>query len=37
MKWMETHKDKKLACANFLKLFMKDTKNNEMVLHQLLD
>jgi hypothetical protein len=36
MKWMQKYKDKKLAYANFLKLFGKDRMNNEMVLHKLL-
>jgi len=37
MKWMDNNKNKKLAYTNFLKLFTKDTKKNEMVLHQLLN
>jgi hypothetical protein len=37
MNWMQTHKDKKLAFANFLKLFTKDTKKNESILHRLLN
>ena len=34
---MDYRKNKKLAYADFLKLFSENTKNNEMVLHQLLD
>ena len=36
MKWMQKYKDKKLAYTNFLKLFSKDTRKNEIVLHKLL-
>jgi hypothetical protein len=34
---MRSRKDKKSAYEDFLKLFSGNTKNNEMVLHQLLD
>jgi hypothetical protein len=36
MKWMKDHKNKKLAFSNFLKLFDKNTKKNEVILHKLL-
>jgi len=36
MKWMKDHKNKKLAFSNFLKLFEKNTKKNEVILHKLL-
>jgi hypothetical protein len=37
MKWMENEKNKKSAYSNFLKLFTQDTRENEMVLHHLLN
>ena len=37
MMWMQTHKDKKSAFANFLSLFSKDTKKNEVILNKLLN
>jgi hypothetical protein len=37
MKNMDYRRDKKSAFENFLKLFSENTKNNERVLHQLLD
>jgi len=37
MKNMDNRRDKKSAYEDFLKLFSENTKNNEMVLHQLLD
>ena len=37
MKNLDYRKDKKSAYEDFLKLFSENTKNNEMVLHQLLD
>ena len=37
IKWMQQYKDKKLAYANFLKSFTKDTKKNESILHHLLN
>jgi hypothetical protein len=37
MKWMQQHKNKKLAFSNFLKLFSKDTKKNEVILNKLLN
>jgi hypothetical protein len=37
MKWMEKNKNKELAYTNFLKLFTKDTKENESILHSLLN
>ena len=36
MRYMQDHKNKKLAYSNFLKLFSKDPKENEIILHQLL-
>jgi hypothetical protein len=36
MRYMQYHKNKKLAYSNFLKLFSKDPKENEIILHQLL-
>jgi len=36
MDYMDSRKNKKSAYADFLKLFSENTKNNEMVLHQLL-
>jgi hypothetical protein len=36
MKNMDNRRDKKSAYEDFLKLFSENTKNNEMVLHQLL-
>ena len=37
MMWMQKNKNKELAYDNFLKLFSKNYKKNEMVLHQLLN
>jgi hypothetical protein len=37
MLWMQILKDKKLAFSNFLNLFNKDTKMNEIILHKLLN
>jgi len=37
MRWMEQHNNKKSAYSNFLKLFSKDTKKNEITLHKLLN
>jgi len=37
MRWMEQHNNKKSAYSNFLKLFSKDTKKNELILHRLLN
>ena len=37
MKYLQKYKDKNVAYARFLKLFNKDRKNNEMVLHKLLN
>jgi len=37
MMWMQKYKNKELAYDNFLKLFMKDTKKNESILHRLLN
>jgi hypothetical protein len=37
MRYMQDHKNKKLAYSNFLKLFNKDTQNNEVILHKLLN
>jgi hypothetical protein len=34
MSYMESHKNKESAFANFLSLFTKNTKNNEMILHK---
>ena len=34
MKWMEKNKNKELAYTNFLKLFTKDTKENELILNE---
>jgi len=34
---MQTHKDKKSAFANFLSLFSKDSKKNEVILNKLLN
>jgi hypothetical protein len=37
MLYLQQHKDKKSAFAKFLSLFSKDTKNNELVLNELLN
>jgi hypothetical protein len=37
MRYMEKNKNKELAYTNFLKLFTKDTKENESILHSLLN
>jgi len=39
MKWMQDHKhkDKKICFMSFLKLFSKDPKKNEIILHNLLN
>jgi hypothetical protein len=37
MRYMDSHKDKKSAFANFLKLFSKNTKKNEIILNKLLN
>jgi hypothetical protein len=34
MSYMDSHKNKESAFANFLSLFTKDTKNNETILHK---
>ena len=36
MRYMQEHKDKELGFSSFLKLFSKDTKKNEKILHELL-
>jgi hypothetical protein len=38
MRWMQEHKhkDKKMCYKSFLKLFLKDPKENEIILHRLL-
>ena len=36
MTYMQQHKNKKLGYSNFLKLFSKNTKKNEIILHELL-
>ena len=36
MMYLQKYKDKNLAYAKFLKLFSKDTRKNERILHQLL-
>ena len=36
MRWMQDRKNKKLGYSNFLKLFKRDPKENEIILHQLL-
>ena len=36
MRYMQDHKNKKLAYSNFLKLFSKNPKENELILHRLL-
>ena len=37
MRWMQDHKNKKLAFSNFLKLFNEDSKKNEVILNKLLN
>ena len=37
MRYMQDHKNKKLAFSNFLKLFSEDTKKNEVLLNRLLN
>ena len=37
IKWMQEHKNKKLAYSNFLKLFSDDPKKNEAILNKLLN
>ena len=37
IKWMQEHKNKKLAYSNFLKLFSDDPKKNEAILNHLLN
>jgi hypothetical protein len=37
MRWMQDHKNKKLAYSNFLKLFNEDSKKNEVILNKLLN
>ena len=37
MLYLQQHKDKKSAFAKFLSLFTKDTKNNELILDELLN
>jgi hypothetical protein len=34
---MQEHKDKESAYADFLKLFSKDSKKNDKILHELLN
>ena len=35
-RWMQEHKDKESAYADFLKLFSNDSKKNDKILHELL-
>ena len=37
MRYMQDHKNKKLAFSNFLKLFNEDSKKNEVILNKLLN
>jgi len=37
MRWMQDHKNKKLAYSNFLKIFNEDSKKNEVILNKLLN
>jgi hypothetical protein len=37
MRYLQSHKDKKLAFANFLKLFSEDPKKNEVILNKLMN
>jgi hypothetical protein len=37
MMWMQKNKNKELAFDNFLKLFSKDSKKNELILNKLLN
>ncbi len=37
MRWMQDHKNKKLAYSNFFKLFNEDSEKNEVILNKLLN